>query len=65
MSINCVYTSIKQMSGEAYIIVGQILEQHKYPILAVINRGQQSQYLIGPNKLHYDPLNSNEFKIWF
>ena len=39
MSINCVYTSIKQMSGEAYIIIGSILEQHKYPILALINRG--------------------------
>ena len=65
MSINCVYSSIKQMSGEAYIIVGQIFEEHKYPILALINRGKRSEHKIGPNKMHYDPLDSNEIKIWF
>ena len=33
--------------------------------MAVINRGKRSEYKIGPNKLHYDPLESNEVKIWF
>ncbi len=33
--------------------------------MALINRGKRSEYKIGPNKLHYDPLESNEVKIWF
>ena len=33
--------------------------------MALINRGKRSEYKIGPNKLHYDPLESNEIKIWF
>lgn len=45
------------------IIFGRVLDTDFLPCYAVINRGRPSQTIIGPNRVYYDPLAANDFRI--
>jgi hypothetical protein len=47
------------------IIVGKMVNSSKKPFAAVLNRGIQGlpMVVVGPNRIYYDSLNGEEFKI--
>jgi hypothetical protein len=45
------------------IIAGRILDPTKKPCMMVINRGNQGQIIVGPNRMAYVPEEGDKFKV--
>jgi hypothetical protein len=46
------------------IILGRVTDRFSVPCIVVLNRGKQTQTVIGPNRIYYDSLNGDEFKVF-
>ena len=45
------------------IIYGRVFASDVYPCFAVLNRGRQSQMILGPNRFYYDVNNGADFRV--
>jgi len=46
------------------IIMGRVVDSTTMPCFIVLNRGKNSQTVIGPNRFYYDSLNGDEYKVY-
>lgn len=44
--------------------MGRVVDTGSVPCFVVLNRGMSSQTIIGPNRIYYDSLNDDEFKVF-
>jgi hypothetical protein len=45
------------------IIMGKVIDPEYVPCFAVLNRGRQTQCILGPNRIYYEPLNGIDYRI--
>ena len=45
------------------IILGKVLSSDQKPCFVVLNRSKDYSCIIGPNKIYYDALSSQEYKV--
>ena len=51
-------------NSEGALIVGRVLDTGLKPCMAVLNREDQNlQCIVGPNRIHFDASNGDDFKI--
>jgi hypothetical protein len=64
MPMNVMITANAQSSvdGQARIIVGQVIDHQKMPVMVVLNQGKRSEVALGSSKIVYDEQVSDEFK---
>jgi hypothetical protein len=43
--------------------MGRVLDLEYVPCFAVLNRGRQTQCILGPNRIYFDPLNGSDYRI--
>ena len=48
---------------EGLIIYGKVIDPSLKPCYALLNRNQQLQCVIGPNRIHYDAANGEDYRI--
>lgn len=53
------------IEGQARIIIGQMLDLQRLPVMVVLNQGQPSEVALGTSKIIYDETVSDEFKCYF
>lgn len=46
------------------IVMGRVVDSATIPCFVVLNRGKNSQTVIGPNRIYYDSLSGDEFKVF-
>lgn len=51
------------LQDSSTIILGRVTDTSSVPCFVVLNRGKQTQTIIGPNRIYYDSLNGDEFKV--
>jgi hypothetical protein len=61
-SVDKVLERSHQQDGST-IILGRVTDSSSVPCFVVLNRGTQTQTVIGPNRIYYDSLNGDEFKV--
>ena len=45
-------------------MIGRVIDPNIKPCFAVVNRGKQTQAILGPSAFFFDSLIGNEFKIY-
>ena len=45
------------------VVVGKVIEADLKPCMIVLNRNKKAPCIIGPNRIYYDALQSQEFKV--
>ena len=51
------------LGATGYIIAGRALQIDVKPYMVVMNRGTANQCVLGPNRIYFDPMDGEQFKV--